>query len=286
MTEHDFLPDLPSAQYIAPDVVLLEMAKVGAKRAASLSVVQVLVLSMMAGAFITVGALFAVLISVGTAHQGVEKLLEGFGFSTGFFLVILTGSLLFTEINVEMPATLLGSGRDSLWARAGRLWVLAAVGNFIGAFVIGWAISVVSSFTPEVQAHLADIVEAKMRFRVIGSADGWFRAVLSGVIANWLVGIAAFLSVMGRTIIGKYIPVALIVTMFVAGGFLHAPANMGFFALAAHTGSLDAGWASAFGWSILPASLGNVLGGVFLVAVPLWFVITRRGGETPDAGQA
>jgi len=271
--------DLPSAQYIAPDLVLLEMAKVGAKRAASLSVLHVLILSTMAGAFITIGALFAVLISAGTTDAGVEKLLEGFGFSTGFFLVILTGALLFTEINVEMPATLLGSGRDSLWARAGRLWLLAAVGNFIGAFLAGWAIATVSNFTPQVQAHLADIVEAKMRFRGVGSAQGWFKAVLSGAIANWLVGLAAFLSVMGRTIIGKYIPVVLIVTMFVAGGFLHAPANMGFFSLAAHTGSLEAGWLAAFQWSILPASLGNVLGGVFLVAIPFWFVVTSTGAD-------
>ena len=39
------------------------------------------------------------------------------------------------------------------------------------------------------------------------------QAVLSGALGNWLVGMAAFLAVMGRTIIGKYIPVLLLVAL-------------------------------------------------------------------------
>lgn len=49
------------------------------------------------------------------------------------------------------------------------------------------------------------------------------QALLSGVLANWLVGMAAFFATMGRTIFGKYIPVLLAVTTFVAAGFQHAP---------------------------------------------------------------
>ncbi len=42
---------------------------------------------------------------------------------------------------------------------------------------------------------------------------------LSGVLANWMVGMAAFMATMGRAIVGKYIPVVLAVTLFVAAGF-------------------------------------------------------------------
>jgi len=114
-----------------------------------------------------------------------------------------------------------------------------------------------------------------MRYRDVGGVDGWFRAVLSGVLGNWLVGMAAFLAVMGRTIIGKYIPVLLTVSAFVAAGFMHSPANMAFFSLATPEG-LGPGWGPALVWSIAPAALGNILGAFFLVALPFWLVNTRR----------
>jgi formate/nitrite transporter FocA (FNT family) len=122
---------------------------------------------------------------------------------------------------------------------------------------------------------LVEIVESKMRYREIGGVRGWGQAVLSGALGNWLVGMAAFLAVMGRTIIGKYIPVFLLVTAFVASGFLHSPANMAYFSLAEPNG-LGPGWGPALGWSIAPAAVGNILGAFFLVALPFWFLNDRR----------
>ncbi len=272
------LDNLPPTQHLPPEKVLLEMAEVGSRRASSMSTTQVLVLSTLAGAFITAGALFSVLLSEGSTNPGAEKLLEGFGFSTGFFLVVLTGSLLFTEINVEMPATLLGGDPRALGRQVAKLWGLAAIGNMIGAYCMGWAMVEVSNFSPAFHEQLQHIVDVKMRFREVGGSTGWLDAVLSGAIANWLVGIAAFLSVMGRTIIGKYIPIFLTVSLFVAGGFLHSPANMGYFSLAEHSG-YGPGWGPAFGWSLIPAALGNVLGALLLVAIPLWFAMTHSSAK-------
>ena len=101
------LDHLPTNQYIPPEDVLIEMAESGAKRACSLRVSQVLIVSTIAGRFITIGALFSTLIATGTENEGLQRLLEGFGFSVGFFLVVLSGALLFTEVKVELPATLL-----------------------------------------------------------------------------------------------------------------------------------------------------------------------------------
>jgi len=55
--------DAPLNQFLAPDLVLLEMAEVGAQRAVQRTVPEVIVLSMLAGGFITIGALFATLIA-------------------------------------------------------------------------------------------------------------------------------------------------------------------------------------------------------------------------------
>jgi formate transporter len=272
-------------QFLAPDLVLIKMARVGAERACRRSVVEVVVLSMMAGAFITVGALFSTLIAAGTSNEGLQRLLEGVGFSAGFFIVVLSGALLFTEVNVEMPATLLQGDTRTIAGRVGRLWILAAVGNLAGAFLTGLAIHVAQSYSPAFDALLGEIVTAKMRYREIGGLDGWGRAVLSGALGNWLVGMAAFLAVMGRTIIGKYVPILLTVSAFVAAGFMHSPANMAYFSLATPDG-IGPGWGPALAWSIAPAAIGNVLGAFFLVALPFWLVNTQRAARRPDTGDA
>ncbi len=271
----------PEAQYLAPRVVLPEMAQMAAKRACGLGVGQVLVLSVMAGGFITVGALFSALLGVG-ADGGILLLLQGFGFSTGFFLVVLSGALLFTEVNVELPAALLQGNPGLLGSRILRLWVLAAVGNMAGAWLIAQLIELAHDYPDGYYQLLATTVDAKMKYRAIGGVDGWFRAVLSGVLGNWLVGVAAFLAVMGRTIIGKFVPVLVTVTAFVATGFMHSPANMGYLSLA-HAAGDGPGWGPALIWGIAPAAVGNVVGAFVLVALPFWYAFRGSGATVePD----
>ena len=60
-------------------------------------------LSELAGGFITMGALFSVLLATQVEAEGPKRLLEGLGFSTGFFFVVLAGAVLFTEANVVLP---------------------------------------------------------------------------------------------------------------------------------------------------------------------------------------
>ena len=281
--------DLPPSQFIAPENVLIEMAEAGAKRACGLRAHQVLVLSVMAGGFISIGALFSTLIATGTDNQGVQRLLEGFGFSVGFFLVVLSGALLFTEVNVELPATLLGKRRDRLGlpplrTAILRLWLLAAIGNMIGAFMLGQVIVYVSDYGGGFEALLGEVMATKMRFQDVGGAEGFFKAVLSGIVANWLVGMAAFLATMGRTIIGKYIPVLVTVMAFVAGGFLHAPANMAYLSLSQPLGN-GPGWGDGLLWSVLPAAIGNIIGAFFLVALPFYLASNRRTPKGSDDSQ-
>ncbi len=275
--------DLPRNQYIAPEDVLIEMAEAGSKRACSLRVSQVLILSTIAGGFITIGALFSTLIATGTENEGLKRLLEGFGFSVGFFLVVLSGALLFTEVNVELPATLLGKRRDRvglppLRTAVLKLWVLAAIGNMVGAFVLGQVISSISNYGPGYDELLGEVVSTKMRFRDVGGAEGFVKAMLSGIVANWLVGMAAFLATMGRTVIGKYIPVVVTVMAFVAGGFLHSPANMAYLSLIQPLGD-GPGWGDGLLWAVLPAAIGNIIGAFFLVALPFHIVSSQREPE-------
>ena len=269
VTEDDL--ELPRAQYIDTQRVLVTMGRAGVRRITHLHPVQVFVLAMMGGFFIGMGALVSILLASGVGTPGTQRLLEGFGFSAGFFFVILSEAVLFSEANVMMPAALLENRGRSLLPTL-RFWVLAFAGNLAGAYVFGLAVHFAQTYGPSDARLLQDVISLKLQFRAIGGAEGWFKAVISGVFANWLVGLAAFFATMGRSLIGKYIPVMLAVIAFDAANFQHAPANMGFFGLINATGH-GPGWGTALGWSIAPAAVGNLIGGFVLVVLPFWFTL-------------
>lgn len=265
-------PSRPAAQYLSAEHVVAEMAGHGTRRLQSLSVLQILVLAMLGGGFVTVGALFSVLLAVGIGSPGSQRLVEGLGFSAGFFFVILSDAVLFTEANVVLPATVLRCRKSSRLATIARFWALAWAGNLAGAILVGYAIHLALHYPGNVTGLLTEVVARKMSYRAIGGAGAWWQVVLSGMLANWLVGMAAFFSVMGRSIIGKYIPVFLAVTLFVAANFQHSPANMGYFSLIMPVGR-GPGWGAALAWNIIPAGIGNMAGGAFLVALPFWYAL-------------
>jgi len=279
--ENSIADGSPRAQYLPASDVILELSEFGRNRIEELSSIKILILGIMAGAFITAGALFSVLLASGFDSYGPRVLVEGLGFSTGFFFVILAEAALFTEANVAMPATLFQGASPT--GRVLRFWGLAILGNLIGAILTGWLIQFAQVYSADFDALLAEIVATKMSYREIGGVEGWGKIILSGMLANWLVGMAAFFATMGRTIIGKYIPVLLAVSLFVTAGFQHSPANMGYFSLSIAGGG-GPGWGQAIVWNLIPAGIGNVIGGTLFVALPFWFIYGRKtnGPRTND----
>lgn len=239
---------------------------------------QNVILAVIAGSFITAGALFSLLLSAGVETPGPSAVLLGLGFSTGFFFVIVTRSVLFTEVNVLVPARLLNMSTPGFCANLGRFWMIAAVGNVLGALLIGSMVHFAHPLHDETLTALSGLIEKKMSFESAGGTVDWLRIVASGVLANWLVGIAAFLSILGRTIVDKVVPIVLAVTLFVAANFQHSPANAGYFALAIPSG-VGPSWSTAIVWNLLPAAIGNVIGAGLLVALP--FHLAFKGDEKP-----
>lgn len=58
------------------------------------------------------GALLSVLLACGFTSHGARLLVDGLGFSAGFFFVVLSEAALFTEANVVMPAILLAGASE------------------------------------------------------------------------------------------------------------------------------------------------------------------------------
>ena len=75
----------PTAQYLSSEHVVEEFYHHGLERLDNATVFQVFLLACMAGGFIAMGALFSVLLAQGTETAGIKLLLQGLGFSAGFF---------------------------------------------------------------------------------------------------------------------------------------------------------------------------------------------------------
>ncbi|AOM00682.1 formate/nitrite transporter family protein [Cobetia marina] len=138
----------PAAQFIASRDVAQEICREACEHIHTLSAPRILVLAILGGAFITMGALFSILLSTGVETHGLQLLLQGVGFSVGFFLVILTGAALFTEANVILPVSALNCSRSDMLRRGLKFWVLAWIGNLLGTMLTGWVISVAQVYSP------------------------------------------------------------------------------------------------------------------------------------------
>jgi formate/nitrite transporter FocA (FNT family) len=104
--------------------------KAESKRAAT-DPVTIFVLSILAGAFISFGALFATTVTAGGGlSYGVGRLPTGLVFSAGLIMVIIAEAELFTGNNLIVSAWASGKVKT----RALLLnWVLSFTGNFAGA---------------------------------------------------------------------------------------------------------------------------------------------------------
>ena len=232
-----------------------------------------LVLAFAAGSFITFGAVLSVALTVDVDSVGISRLLLGLGFSAGFILVILSGSALFTEINVLLPEMFLSRPRD-LCRRCWPFWFIAIAGNVLGALFVGSMINGAHVLGPLQEERLFELMEEKMQFQELGT-EGWFVVLVSGILGNWLVGMAAFLATAARTVTGKIMGLVFPIVTFVAIGVQHAPANMGYFATGLIGGGSGIGWGEAIWWNLVPASLGNIIGGALFVALLFWYTYGR-----------
>jgi formate transporter len=192
--------------------------------------------------------------------------------------VILSGAALFTEVNVLVPELMLSRHRAP-W-RLLRFWLVVYLGNAVGAIAVAGLLNFARVLGPEQTHRLTELIAFKLQFQHTGIV-GWFRAVASGAAANWLVGMAAFLATAARTVSGKILGIALPIVTFVALGVQHSPANMGYFSLGLIHGHVGTDAGTAIAWSIAPATVGNLLGGVIFVAVLFWYTYgsSPRGQE-------
>lgn len=185
-----------------------------------------------------------------------RELVSNLGYTVGFLIVVLGRQQLFTE-NTLTPILPLLYNRDAgtLW-RVLRLWGLVLVANLAATWVIAAALAHTGVFEADAKQAFAEI----SRHTIAGSFG---TTVLKGIFAGWLIALMVWLLPAAET--ARPLIIVIISYVVALGGFAHVIAGSVDAFYLVETGQATAGdYLLKF---LAPTLLGNVIGGVTLVAV-------------------
>jgi formate/nitrite transporter FocA (FNT family) len=183
----------------------------------------------------------------------------------GFIAVILGRAQLFTE-NTLYPVALMLAERRHGW-RTLRLWAIVFPSNVAGAFMFSLLAVKTGALRPEFVAAMTHLgVEAA----TVAAAHVFW----SGVIGGWIIALVAWLVSGSHSITGSVMLIGLLTFVVGLGGFAHCIATSGEILAAILDHQLAA--SRYFAW-LVPATLGNICGGVLLVTLLEYGQV--KGGE-------
>ena len=185
-----------------------------------------------------------------------SPLLTKLGYSLGFIVVILGRQQLFTKNTLTVILPLLRAKKLAILGNVARLWAIVLVMNLLGAFIFAWIAGHSDMFGPEVRAMFAIIGQLEIH-------PGFGTLVLRGALAGWLIALMVWLLPFAESA-RIWVVIILAYTVGLANLPHVIAGTVNAFYLVA-TGSM-AFW-NCIGSYVVPAFIGNVIGGVALVAV-------------------
>ncbi|NLO47952.1 MAG: formate/nitrite transporter family protein [Clostridiales bacterium] len=246
------------------------------------AVSKMIVLAIFAGMFIAIAGVGATAAAVSIKTASVAKLVSGLIFPTGLAMVLVAGSELFTGNNLIIISVL--EKRVSVGAML-KNWFFVYIGNFIGSLIIAlFAVygGVFKMFGNELASSAVAIANAKVSMP-------FFDALIKGILCNFLVCIAVWMSFGAKTVSGKIIGLFLPIMLFILSGYEHSVANMyyipaGLFSLSQFGIESEVlNWGSFFIKNLIPVTLGNIIGGCGIVGCGYWFAYLRTCKDVPAA---
>lgn len=246
-------------------------------------------LSVNAGVFIALGIQLAMLVThTATSNLGLNALVGGVAFTMALVLIVITGAELFTGnclIAMSFFARKI-TGKD-----LARNLTIAFIGNFVGALTVVFWIYVSAQWTTN--NHL---LGAKIVIAAIDKVNMPFSvAFVRGVLCNALVCLGIWLCFSARNNLDKILSLLWPIACLIACGFEHCVVNMWLIPMGiilkgnrfvieaaekVHGGNLDIANLTFFkGFlidNLFPVVLGNLFGGIVLVAGVYWFIFLRQ----------
>ena len=187
---------------------------------------------------------------------GSIGLLAYAAYPVGFIIIILGQSELFTEHTVPPVAVAL-TDRSQIWNML-RLWTVIFIFNVLGAIAFAFVVSYGGILSPTASDLLINEVSEKME-------TGFWALVLKAIFGGWLVALVAWLVAASQDTISQILITWLLVFIIPAAGLAHCIAGSSEVLVSVFAGKTS--WYEYLGDFLLPATLGNAVGGIVLVTL-------------------
>ena len=244
---------------------------------------QLAILAMLAGAFIAIGGSSSSAATFAIENPGLAKCLAGCIFPVGLMLVVFMGAELFTGDCLMIAGV---ANKRISAANMIRVLVTVFIFNLVGSLIVVFVCY---------GAGLLDLGGKALAASAIKTAYSkmnlsFLKAFCSGIMCNILVCFAVLLAGAAQNAIGKIFAIFFPIWAFVIAGYEHCVANMYYIpmGLLAKSNSAYAEAAINAGMSadqinsmtlggffinnLIPVTLGNIVGGMIFVALPLYYV--------------
>jgi formate transporter len=226
------------------------------------STIKLILLGIIGGAYVSMGASLCLLVggmmkqapwnpNTDEQNYGLFKLVFGaIGFPMGFTAIVVCGAELFTSLCAYGMAAWLD--KEISFLQHIKLLFISWCANFAGCLLLVGLLYASNVFDhKDMYLHILAIDK---------TSHPWYVIVVRGIFANWLVGIATWMSISARDFTGKVIAIWLPISAFAMIGYEHCIANM-FLLIMAVAQGVPLSASAILLYNILPSTLGNWIGG-------------------------
>lgn len=258
-------------EYFSPKEITQHFCNNGIYKS-KLSTTKFIVLAILGGVFIALGGLLTVMVAggmpgIGASNPGLVKFVAGALFPVGLIMVTVTGADLFTSDCAGMTFPVLT--KQAKITDLLRIWTLSYFFNFVGAVCIAYFFAYYTELitASPFKEYVLKLAEKKLHY-------GWDVVFIKGIGANWLVCLGTFMGLSAKDTVGRALGIWIPVMLFVTLGYEHSIANMFFIPAAIFSGS-EITWGHFIIDNLIPATLGNIVGGAFFVGCVYWYTYLK-----------
>lgn len=178
----------------------------------------------------------------------------------GFLIVVLGRSQLFTESTVTPVTVVLEDWRSARRRALNllRLWTVVLGANLLGALIAAAAIA----YTRVLDARAFDLLLEEVELKL---QSGFVEMTLFAVYGGWIVALMAWLAAASQGTIGRAFVIWITAVLIPAGALPHSVAGSSEVLVGVLAGGVS--WGEYLGGFLVPAVLGNSIGGVCLVTL-------------------
>ncbi len=192
------------------------------------------------------------------APDPYKHALASLAYPVGFMFVIMGRNELFTENTLEPIIPLLHKRDRRTLRQMLRMWGLLILGNLLGAVLFAWLLGRTTMIEPSLHSSLQDVSAQTL-------AGGFGEVFYKALFGGWLIALLAWLLATTAETIAQIAIIWITVTPIFAFHFRHSIAGSVEVFYRAFTGT--SGWGEVLGSFVLPALIGNAIGGVVMVAL-------------------